>query len=383
MKNIDEITMRNMGIFDLRNLARDVGVLSPTTCKKEELIEKILQILSGEKEPQVPKNRQGRPPKTRNPYLFQNNMLSSDSLNANAIRDYDFSSLKEENEVMLNDSYQSMPFRYDEKFDFRDGEGYLKHVGENYYLFQNGRCSEIEKAILIPFEFVYQNKLKDSDFVKCVYKNSINYSTRITTKIKNLDDFVDRVDFNSLRTMPSHNKILFSQTIGEVGEGKRVVVDISSFDRYVELLQEIRNGCKNKYYFVNLCLDALPEYNLNFKESFYTLIDDNVKMNTLTCEIAISRLLRLIESGRRVVVFVNELMKMVKYQNFLNNGEISDFKAYSLALVSRLMRCAGTYENGASVTVVALLKNNKLGNTADYLKDELENYNCTFVNCKN
>ena len=61
MKNIDEITMRNMGIFDLRNLARDVGVLSPTTCKKEELIEKILQILSGEKEPQVPKNRQGRP----------------------------------------------------------------------------------------------------------------------------------------------------------------------------------------------------------------------------------------------------------------------------------------------------------------------------------
>ena len=55
-------------------------------------------------------------------------------------------------------------------------------------------------------------------------------------------------------------------------------------------------------------------YNLNFKESFYTLIDDNVKMNTLTCEIAISRLLRLIESGKRVVVFVNELMKMVKYQ---------------------------------------------------------------------
>ena len=383
MKKIDEITMRNMGIFDLRNLARDLGVLSPTTCKKDELIEKILQILSGEKQPEVPKNRQGRPPKARNPYLYQGPTKYSDVIDSNNLRDYDFSSPQEENYAELNDSYQSAPFKYDEKFDFRDGEGYLKQIGENFYLFQNGRVANIENAIIVPAELVYQNNLKDSDYIKCVYKNSINYNARIATKIKNLSDFTKTQDIAEISVQRSDKHIYFSEIIGDVEEGKRIVLSVSSFNKYMDILQEIRERCVDKYHFVNLCIDALPEYNLNFSESFYTLLDDTAKMNALTCEICFSRLSRLIEQGKKVVIFVNELMKMVKYQNFLNNGNIGDIKSYSLFLVSRLMRYAGTYSNGASVTVVALLKDNGMSESLNTLKNELENYNCMFVDYKN
>lgn len=51
-----------LGIFELRDYARNVGVDSPTTYNKDVLIEKILSILSGEAKP-APRSRRGRPPK--------------------------------------------------------------------------------------------------------------------------------------------------------------------------------------------------------------------------------------------------------------------------------------------------------------------------------
>jgi len=45
MKDYDELN--KLGVYDLRNYARIIGVKSPTTKKKAELIEKILQIHQG------------------------------------------------------------------------------------------------------------------------------------------------------------------------------------------------------------------------------------------------------------------------------------------------------------------------------------------------
>lgn len=51
----------NMGIYDLRNYARNIGVLSPTKLKRAELIEKITAIINGEI-PEKKKTNKGRPP---------------------------------------------------------------------------------------------------------------------------------------------------------------------------------------------------------------------------------------------------------------------------------------------------------------------------------
>ena len=50
-------------IFELRDIARTIGVYSPTIYKKEELIDKMFRIINGDDKPYVPKSRQGRPPK--------------------------------------------------------------------------------------------------------------------------------------------------------------------------------------------------------------------------------------------------------------------------------------------------------------------------------
>ena len=55
--------LNELSIFALRELARRTGVYSPTSKKKDELINEILEIMEGKKEPYLPKTRQGRPPK--------------------------------------------------------------------------------------------------------------------------------------------------------------------------------------------------------------------------------------------------------------------------------------------------------------------------------
>ena len=56
--------LNELSIFALRELARRTGVNSPTSKKKQQLIDDIIAINNGVKKPHIPKTKQGRPPKT-------------------------------------------------------------------------------------------------------------------------------------------------------------------------------------------------------------------------------------------------------------------------------------------------------------------------------
>ena len=60
----DRYQLYEMNIHVLRNIAREVGVNAPTSFKKNALINEIVQISSGKKQPCIPSNK-GRPPKNR------------------------------------------------------------------------------------------------------------------------------------------------------------------------------------------------------------------------------------------------------------------------------------------------------------------------------
>jgi hypothetical protein len=61
MSNFDYL--EKMGIYDLRNLGREVGVKSPTSKAKKEIIDEIIKIKTGLMEP-APKSKKGAPPKS-------------------------------------------------------------------------------------------------------------------------------------------------------------------------------------------------------------------------------------------------------------------------------------------------------------------------------
>lgn len=57
-------SLEKMGIHQLRDIGHDVGVKLPTIYKKDELIQKILAIVSGKEEPYVKATKRGRPSKS-------------------------------------------------------------------------------------------------------------------------------------------------------------------------------------------------------------------------------------------------------------------------------------------------------------------------------
>lgn len=61
--NDNYTTYEELGIFELRQLGRELGVYSPTLLKKSELIKQIKLIKSGKLAPFKKTSKQGRPPK--------------------------------------------------------------------------------------------------------------------------------------------------------------------------------------------------------------------------------------------------------------------------------------------------------------------------------
>jgi len=69
-----------INLHTLRNIARKVGVRAPTSLTKKVLIDEILQIQSGKKQP-FPKTKSGRPVKIH----LENDISESERLFANSL----------------------------------------------------------------------------------------------------------------------------------------------------------------------------------------------------------------------------------------------------------------------------------------------------------
>ena len=80
----DVFQLYEMDIHALRNIAREVGVKSPTTLTKKALIDEILQIESGNKQPCIP-TKKGRPPKSNGANQKLENEKIVDAVDENTI----------------------------------------------------------------------------------------------------------------------------------------------------------------------------------------------------------------------------------------------------------------------------------------------------------
>lgn len=86
--------LQGFSVYELREIARKVGVKSPTNKKKEELIDAISKIRNNEAEPEFNSNKVGRPPINNNhanafvPYMSGPSPQSIYVLNASGVLEY-------------------------------------------------------------------------------------------------------------------------------------------------------------------------------------------------------------------------------------------------------------------------------------------------------
>jgi len=412
---LDEYTMRQASIFELRNIAREMGVISPTIYKKEVLIDKITKIMNGEEKPQMPKSRQGRPPKTikkgNNGYSFPSPEIERvDNLNdrinlneeVNSGIKYDFSRPSTGGNWII----ASPGFVYGEEqkagenpIKLTKTEGYfLKLSDKDGFILNKQNLTDLNSAIFVAEKYIVGYGFKTGDLVSCSTREVATTNTKYLAMVHSINGFDEIVKsrpvfedlpLNVLEEPKTVN--VFNSAYDDVNKlnftafGTRNVILSPSLKVYGKLLSSVKN-LPQDVVVVNLCLDALPEDIYVFKdkpqfENFFSLFCDTEKQQEVVITLAINRVKRLVESGKKVLFFVNEIKKLIKHQNFILGNSAEDFKNKSLNTCYNILSLARNIKDtNASVTIYALLKSQNESNFDKIILSELENMNCNFFN---
>lgn len=404
MKKIDELTMINMNIHELRNFARSIGVNSPTLLKKEDLIQEIKAVQDGEK-PTLPRTRRGRPPKAKKvsqKKIVEDNVIQEDYsvedrednenyevftdedlINNPKYREkYDFSEIPEEY-VMWNLNASSPEYE-DLPYDLFDGSGYLKLMSRNrFFLFGSGNSSDVSKAIIVENKKVEENCLREGDFVNCVYRQILGNAIKVLEKVKDSQLYKNRPDFNNIKKLEiKENKILaLNFTSEKILEGAKNVLLLNSFGEYNSALKDFKNLSK-EYKFVNFAIEVFENEEYNFDGSFYTLIGDSLSKSNFIIDLALAHIKRLVERGEKVIVLANELVKFVIHNSSLMGYNIGDINKNIFSICSKIYSLAGIYENGASVTIFGVLVNDSNNKYTQFVLNETRNEGINIIQYK-
>ena len=231
MGKIDEVSMRKATIMELRNIARDIGVVAPTTYSKEELIKKVLQIYNKEVTPSVPKSRQGRPPKqandfynvsTPNPLQDDDNMLERVKLM--------------EDEPPYATLMESKHFMGDEDFGYKKCSGYVYYQDNNYFVVNKNNPQQ--DLVYIPSSILREVSIKEGDFILGTCKQTSLGG--ILSEIADIQNYTKTPDYAALsHGAPSGNAELAG--IGKISLGGRNVVVVKDLSRAYSMREAIKN----------------------------------------------------------------------------------------------------------------------------------------------
>lgn len=405
--SIDEYFLRQASIFELRNIARDMGVLSPTVYKKEDLIAKVLKIQKGEEKPQMPKSRQGRPPKsvfatTPAPTLppneryvsYRDIVAKSEPMPKKTYLDR----AKNYNEILANSDFNYMADAITSKQEKEVHSGYFNVVdGEFGFIFDIGGGSDVDDVIFVPQGLIKNCGLRSGDVIeyKSAYVQSANakFVYEILSINNNENLFADRPLFNKLQiNLNEESKSLGLCEIGKSSTnlfsakcGSRNVVCVKNNGVVREALKKFRT-LKGEYYFINLFIDVMPEDIARFVtapnvENFYTPIGESNRQNIQTIELAIERAKRLVEDGKKVILIASEAKKIIKQKNFSLDYCAEDIKYKTLDFCYQLLCLSRNLTNGASITSFLFLKLDI--NPSSFEKYILEEFNALDCNLFN
>ncbi len=262
----------NMGIYDLRNYARSLGVHSPTTKKRTELILSINEIING-KQPSPKKTNKGRPPKHKaseeiildavlpnNLFKSSNDAVYKSFLNLN----FNYTSAS-----ILSDSgkssdknilYKGFYKKYNDDF----GIAYFKGYMTDYY----------KENTIILNNLAEQYGVKDGDYIIGDSRYIAEKNVMLATNIQKInDEYVaeefERNSFDSIAPCYPNQKIALSgnidfETINQVyplAKGTRAILnynnDALKIEHTIQFLNDFSKN--NKIRTLLISIDDTPE----------------------------------------------------------------------------------------------------------------------------
>ncbi len=365
---LDVLNSKN--IFEIRDIAKEVGVISPTKKNKPELIDLILKITNGDiKPPQPP--RRGRPKKND---VVEEEPIKKDNLIPplqSTIARPDIQRHAKVEEPLLKDECQELQKR----------EGYLE-ISPDGYGFLRVKTGEFnEKDAYVRNATIKQYGLRKGDYVKAMCKQlqenrpiAVVYVTEINNvpidkvqKRPNFDDLIPIYPDERLRLEVSAREFATRciDLVSPIGKGQRGIIVSPPKAGKTTLLKMIASSIALNYPDVELkvlLIDERPEEVTDMQRSIkgevvYSTFDQLPENHTKTAEMLLERAKRLVEEGKDVVILLDSLTRLARAYNLtvpptgrtLSGG----IDPGALHAPKRFFGSARNIENGGSLTIIA------------------------------
>ena len=351
--DIERNKLLRLGIFELRNMARDLGVRSPTTLTKEVMIEKMLHIIRGEVDPYTPQSKRGRPPK-------------------NAYKEYDADesssvAILKQSTVNLEGIDQGTDV---EVAGFVDGD-------ENEWLvrFGLGNFYKPKSTFRISKEQIVRHNLKPGDFVRGMAKVTPLVDMPVVVKVEEINGTAAAGHklnaFDELEIIEPFKPLNLPKLSTKAGA--RVVGFYQQINEsYNAFMREIDK--KEGFAKIFASIDCFPEEIVLAKglvdtEVFYTTPEQNSTEHLGLAQFAINRAKALTSEGKDVLFVINGVDRIIGHQNLAAGKHLYDIS--SLSFVKKLLATARQLKKG-SITVIALCLTKQKHEFLDSVKVFLE-----------
>ena len=349
-KVISPEILNTLGIYELRELARSIGVSSPTTKKREQLCTEILDISSGAVKVEAKQNKKGRPPKTITKITTM-------------VKDYIPPEILKLQKPIERESYSNIlmlaqnPSIYGQINSNVNKQifGYLDSINGHFYL-NNLKSNELFKFITfyVPDEIISKFNLREGDKVLAYGKISDNYDCGILEEILKIND-VDVSNWNSKRKVydisafdiPSVDTVVFGKNIKK---GERTISYFQNDeDAILAIVKEIENLSRSnnldeKLVFVGIELAPEVIYygrlNKNL-EMFATTYYNNLDESYNAIINAINFCNSTLKDGKSVRMFIFDIMGLVTRLDQYFASQMASYMGHNISGVQLVKKLVG------------------------------------------
>lgn len=369
MKNIDtneeqtiDMIIDGLGVFELRGVARQLGVSSPTTKKRDELIELIKQAIENGATTKDGLQKRGRPFKRLN-------VLDSitDKINNKVVK-MDFSNTKKV--VRFSQDYV-VPL------DLQNFEGIVLKYSFNIEM------RDILTGTLVKFDKTEEldELLQTGDKVKAVVEKVEN--NFFVKEILAIND----VDFKDYRSkfitkgcpILVNDEIPFAGTKAVVGRRNLYKLDSELFE--CDYIENLISYCKKEdYSLIVLAINTSFENEIMFntlslKERFVTTYGIDNKISYHKILDAVNYAENLMDRGKKVVIFIADIIEVVrilekhftsKEEDEVDNESLDDA---TILITQKLIKFARAYKSGCNGTLIMCY--NEVDKNDKFLTNEL------------
>lgn len=346
-----EELLKNMGVYELRELARQVGVSSPTTKKRKQLEQEILKIAKGESNPQIKKSQKGRPPKS---IKKVENVL--DVFVPKQLLEITFNK-KVDNEIKQLLKLCSNSIDDDELYNVC---GFVKRTVSGYYYFKMFGINE--ECVSIPNDIIEKYSLQEGDKICGTATKFQQENFYFLKKIEHVNGHAPILNRNLADIQQVILKDIPIKNLNGINEGNNVLFINDNFKNGISQIKELIKPIENDYSIV-IYAPNISVYHKLFIEKdlqgdvIYSLVDDHPAVTYESSINAINYVNMLLKEGKKVIFIMLDLFGLLngieiffalenQRQSYQENIEAS-------RIVKKMFNNGKVLENNASLTILA------------------------------